>query len=162
MNGEDGGIWHWTIWEGQTEVKQGVLDGPVLCFIFFPPFFSVEFPLQRDAVRLMFGKYFPRLSSLFTWLATFPVFHLKECSYRIQKSKQSIYISFLLSIQFCIEKYVFVNFLFFLFFLFKFQMSLCGSRAYSICSYMCWASIMSKYLASMIWGSTLFLNTEQK
>lgn len=31
----------------------------------------------------------------------------------------------------------------------------------SICSYMCWASIMSKYLASMIWGSTLFLNTEQ-
>lgn len=85
-------------------------------FFFLLPFFSVEFPLQRDAVRLMFGKYFPRLSSLFTWLATFPVFHLKECSYRIQKSKQSIYISFLLSIQFCIEKYVFVNFLFFLFF----------------------------------------------
>lgn len=129
---------------------------------FFSFLFSVEFPPQRDAVRLMFGKYFPRLSSLFTWLATFPVFHLKECSYRIQKSKQSIYISFLLSIQFCIEKYVFVNFLFFLFFLFKFQMSLCGSRAYSICSYMCWASIMSKYLASMIWGSTLFLNTEQR
>lgn len=83
---------------------------------FFSFLFSVEFPPQRDAVRLMFGKYFPRLSSLFTWLATFPVFHLKECSYRIQKSKQSIYISFLLSIQFCIEKYVFVNFLFFCFF----------------------------------------------
>lgn len=30
-----------------------------------------------------------------------------------------------------------------------------------VCSYMCWASMMSKYLASMIWGSTLFLNTEE-
>lgn len=59
-------------------------------------------------------------------------------------------------------KNMFLLIFFFFFFLFKFQMSLCGSRAYSICSYMCWASIMSKYLASMIWGSTLFLNTEQR
>lgn len=52
------------------------------------------------------------------------------------------------------------HFFFFLFFLIL-DVLFVDPELVSVCSYMCWASIMSKYLASMIWGSTLFLNTEQ-
>lgn len=57
------------------------------------------------------------------------------------------------------QKYVFVlSFLFFFI-----QTSFWEDpRSEFFFSYMCWASIMSKYLASMIWGRTLFLSTEKE
>lgn len=73
-----------------------------------------------------------------------------------------ILLPFLLPHSFALKN-TFVYFLnpHFLFFNYILDVFFVDPALVSICSYMCWASIMSKYLASMIWGSTLFLNTEQ-
>lgn len=86
----------------------------------------------------------------------FPHFQCFTCKNVLirYKSQNSRYFSFLLPYSFALKNMLFKS-IFLFYFLFV------DPESVSICSYMCWASIMSKYLASMIWGSTLFLNTEQ-
>lgn len=159
--------------EGQTEVTQGVLGGPV--------FLCRTFPGEMPSVQVW--KTFPTaLVSPFLSITTqrfvlfffFPVLRLYECSQRVQKNQNSrcfllpLFFFFFASVQFCIEKYVVVSFFksTFLFFLNPRCLFLCLRVCVYVCvfvcvcldpelvsvvrSYMCWASIMSKYLASMI------------
>lgn len=103
------------------------------------------------------GTFIPRLSSLLpTSLPTFPVIHLKESTLKKNLNSFSSSFCFLIVLH---QKYVFVlSFLFFFI-----QTSFWEDpRSEFFFSYMCWASIMSKYLASMIWGRTLFLSTEKE
>ena len=143
-----------------------------LCRTFFFFFFS----LRRDAVSPCSEK--PKTKNIFPWRSSlllthtrdfphFQCFTCKNVSYRIQKSKQSVlspsffffFFFFFASIQFCIEKYVCFFSLslllsfpsFFLFFFFNSRrLFVVDPELVSVRSYMCCASIMSKYLASMI------------
>lgn len=127
------------------------------CFhllLFF--FFSAELFPQRDAVCPRFGgkKIFPTalISLPHMTSSHFQCFTCKNVLIRYKKSKQSVFLLFA-SVQFCIEKYVcflkssyFFLFIYFLYIPDVFVVP----ELISICGYMCWASIMSKYLASMI------------
>lgn len=122
--------------------------------------------MERFCLSTFFGKRFPRLSSLSS-SHDFPHFQCFTCKNVLiwYKSQNSRYFSFLLPYSFALKNMLFFflpHFLLccFIYFFHSRRLFLC-TQLVSICSYMCWASIMSKYLASMIWGSTLFLNTEQ-
>lgn len=132
-------------------------------------FFVFFYSQQNFSLREMLSvhvleekkKYFPQLSSLSLPHMTSPHFQCFTCKnvlIRYKKSKQSVFLLFA-SVQFCIEKYVCLfffksSYLFFiyfsLFFFFNIPDVFVVPELVSICSYMCWASIMSKYLASMI------------
>lgn len=157
--------------QGQTQVKQGVLGRPV--FLSF--FFSVEF-FPREILSVHVWKTFPtalvsppHTASHISSASPVRVF-LSDTKIKTVGISSFLFFCFV----FCVHTvlhwkiwcffessslyiFIFLNSrrLFFSFFL------CVDPELVSVCSYMCWASIMSKYLASMIWGSTLFLNTEQ-
>jgi len=133
-----------TGWQGQTEGKQG--SG--LSF-----FFGRTFP--KRGCPSTFGNNSHSTSSLF--LTSLPIFQWFTCKNLLirYKNQNSRYLSFL-------HWKIFLNPYLYSFFSLQIPDGfLADPGLVSSCRYMCWASIMSKYLASMIWGSTLFLNTEQ-
>jgi len=137
--------------QGQTEEKQGVLDSPVFfVFLFFP---SELFPREILSVHAR-KKKISHSSHLSSSSHDFPHFQCFTCKNVLirYKNQNSRYFSFLLPYSFALKNKLCVFFFLnphFSFLFLIFQTSL-WFQLISICSYMCWASIMSKYLASMI------------
>lgn len=132
-------MWHRTFWGGRNVGETESSGASTFCRT-VPGVRDAVCPHSEnspDGYLLPFSQYY-----------SIPVLHLYECSSLTKLIKQSVFLLFAF-IQFCIEKIHFSRCLF-------------TRELISTCSYMCWASIMSKYLASMIRGSTLFLQEEEK
>lgn len=146
MRGEHGGIWHWT----RVKLRWNREFWTLLLL-------GRTFPL-RETPSVHVWKYFPH-SSL--------VNHATSSASPVRMFLSDTKIKTVNISPFCFHTVLhwkiccgFFKFLFFVVVIIP-DVFFVDPERVSICSYMCWASIMSKYLASMIWGSTLFLNTEQ-